>query len=163
MVIKVTFGSASFLFSGDLELEGIKKVVESYRNSTSLKADIMQVGHHGAKNSISGPWLNAVQPKYAIISCGKWNYGRKPDGKPTVFTTYAYAHPNKVAIDLLENNLPLRRPSSLTRKIGVTGSFQGSVPVFVDATITKVYATPWDGTVVVKAASTGTYSISTHN
>jgi hypothetical protein len=161
IVIKVTFGNASFLFSGDLELKGIKRVLEHYRGTSSLKADVLQIGHHGAKNAITEPWFSAIQPKYAIISCGQWNYGMLAGGKPKTFTTYAYAHPNKVAIDLLESKLPTRRPAPITKKIGVTGSYKGSIPVFTDATISKVYATPWDGNIVVKATSAGSYQIAT--
>jgi competence protein ComEC len=162
MVIKVTFGAASFLFSGDLEEQGIKTVLARYAGSNALRADVIQVGHHGSRNAITAKWLAAVKPKYAFISCGKWDDGKLPNGKPKTFTTYAYAHPHAEAVELLENSLVIKRPVAFSAVVGTKGSFRGSIPKFKTAQISKVYATPWDGTMIVAATATGRYRIATH-
>lgn len=38
----------------------------------------LQVGHHGSKSSSSITLLNALQPKYALISSGRWNPWKMP-------------------------------------------------------------------------------------
>ena len=41
-----------------------------------MSADVLKVGHHGSSSSTTYPWLRAVAPQYAVISCGKDNsYG----------------------------------------------------------------------------------------
>ncbi|ETT45686.1 putative S-layer protein [Paenibacillus sp. FSL R7-269] len=76
-VLKVTFKSNSFLFTGDAE-----KASESdmLADGTSLRADVLKVGHHGSNSSTSKPFLDAVKPSYAVISVGKNNYGHPDSG-----------------------------------------------------------------------------------
>ncbi|SDH50546.1 Metal-dependent hydrolase, beta-lactamase superfamily II [Mucilaginibacter gossypii] len=162
MVIKVTFGSASFLFSGDLEETGIAQVLNLYAGTNALKADVMQVGHHGSRNAITTQWISTIKPKYAFISCGHWDDGRLPNGKPKIYTTYAYAHPHIESVQILEDSLTATRPVAFTATVGTKGSYMGSIPQFTTKTIHKTYATPWDGTIVVTATSTGQYTFATH-
>lgn len=73
IVVKVEFGNNSFLFAGDAEEASEKEMLSKGLN---LKADLLKVGHHGSKYSSSNAFLNAVNPKYAVISVGKNNdYG----------------------------------------------------------------------------------------
>lgn len=46
IVTRIDFGEASFLFTGDLEKEGIEKMLAHYSREV-LEADVYQVGHHG--------------------------------------------------------------------------------------------------------------------
>ena len=50
---------------------------ESYfmENNYDLNADVLEVGHHGSKNSTSSAFINRVTPKTAIFSFGYNNYG----------------------------------------------------------------------------------------
>ncbi len=149
VVIKVLFGKASFLFTGDLETDGIKKVLNTY-NPSMLDVDILRVGHHGAANATTTAYLDAVTPEYAIISCGKWTYG-KTGGK---FNTYAYGHPRVNILDQLAAAIPGNRDSAITIK-AATGAKK-----FINYKVTKnIYATPWDQTINLEASSNGRYKL----
>lgn len=73
VVMRVTYREASFMLAADAEEEAEKDIVES---STDISSQVLQVGHHGSYSSSTNEWLEAVQPKIAIISCGYRNrYG----------------------------------------------------------------------------------------
>lgn len=72
-VIKLTYGSASFLFTGDAEKISEQEMLAK---GTDLNADVLKVGHHGSVSSTSPSFLQAVSPEYAVIMCGAGNdYG----------------------------------------------------------------------------------------
>lgn len=71
-VIKLTYGSTSFLFMGDAEVKSENDIIKSKEN---IKSDVLLVGHHGSNSSTSQKFLNAVNPKYAVIQVGKNSYG----------------------------------------------------------------------------------------
>ena len=70
IVIKLTYGSNTFLFTGDAESLSEKEMLEK---GYDLRADVLKVGHHGSTTSTSKGFLDAVSPKYAVISVGKDN------------------------------------------------------------------------------------------
>lgn len=73
IVMKVTYGDTSFLFTGDAEREAELDIIDS---GYDLSADVLKVGHHGSSTSTSYVFLREVMPEYAVISCGKNNsYG----------------------------------------------------------------------------------------
>lgn len=73
VVIKLQYGSTSFLFTGDANKLSESEMINKGFN---LEADMLKVGHHGSKTATSDQFLNEVNPKYAIISVGKDNkYG----------------------------------------------------------------------------------------
>ncbi len=77
-VLKLTYGSTSFLFTGDLEVPGEKYYINKYKDF--LKADVLKVGHHGSKSGSSSYFLNAAAPRISLISCGiKNKFGHPSD------------------------------------------------------------------------------------
>lgn len=73
VVSKLVYGSTTILFTGDAE-----KIIEYnlISSGASLAADILKVGHHGSKTSTTQGFLDAVRPRFAVISVGrKNNYG----------------------------------------------------------------------------------------
>jgi hypothetical protein len=49
----------------------------------NFQATVLKVGHHGGRHSSTTPWLEAIRPKAAVISCGVGNdYGHP--GKETL-------------------------------------------------------------------------------
>ncbi|MBP1557364.1 MAG: MBL fold metallo-hydrolase, partial [Oscillospiraceae bacterium] len=79
IILKLTHGENSFIFTGDAEREAEQAVLNSpYANE--LAADLLKVGHHGSESSTTYPFLRAVMPQYAVISVGNENsYGHPTD------------------------------------------------------------------------------------
>lgn len=65
IVLKVTFGDTSFLFTGDAEREEEQELLES---GYDLESTVLKVGHHGSDTSTSYLFLRTVNPQYAVIS-----------------------------------------------------------------------------------------------
>jgi competence protein ComEC len=74
IALKITYGSTSFLFTGDAEREAETALFERYGGI--LSSTVLKVGHHGSNTSTIYPFLREVMPDTAVISCGKGNsYG----------------------------------------------------------------------------------------
>jgi competence protein ComEC len=76
LVLAGQFGGARFVFTGDLDRENEKKVMEKYPN---LRADILKLGHHGSKTASDPAFLHQLQAQYGIISAGRFNRYHHPD------------------------------------------------------------------------------------
>ena len=77
IVLKITYGSTAFLFTGDAERE-VEQVM--LNRGADLSATVLKVGHHGSDTSTTYPFLREIMPEYAIISVGKGNsYGHPTD------------------------------------------------------------------------------------
>ena len=79
IVLKLTYGSNKFLFTGDAEGKVEKQILES-----GIESDVLKVGHHGSQYSSTLAFLKAVNPTYAVIQVGKNN---------------VYDHPKKVILN----------------------------------------------------------------
>ncbi len=92
IVIKLTYGENTFMFTGDAETLSETEMLNSFDD---LTADVLKIGHHGSTTSTSKKFLNAVNPKYAVISVGKDN---------------TYNHPTKTTMNKLEElKIPVYR------------------------------------------------------
>lgn len=77
IVLRITYGSTSFLFTGDAEREVEQALLN---RGAPLRSTVLKVGHHGSYSSTSYAFLREVAPQYAIISCGAGNsYGHPHD------------------------------------------------------------------------------------
>lgn len=73
IVIRLTYGAVSFLFTGDAEEDEETWILD---RGSDVRAQILKVSHHGSKNGTSEAWLNAASPEVAVISVGAENrYG----------------------------------------------------------------------------------------
>ncbi|MDR0434872.1 MAG: MBL fold metallo-hydrolase, partial [Gracilibacteraceae bacterium] len=73
IVLKLTYGDVSFLFTGDCERDEEADILAA---GFDLAATVLKVGHHGSSTSTSYPFLREITPRYAVISCGENNsYG----------------------------------------------------------------------------------------
>jgi len=84
LAFRVTYGEHSFLLTGDMEKPMENRLIA---DDKPLRADVLKVGHHGSKTSSSDLFLDAVQPRFAIISNGFEN---------------SFGHPNRDVLDRLE-------------------------------------------------------------
>jgi competence protein ComEC len=85
LVLKITYGARSFLFTGDAEREAEHELLEA---QLPLQADVLKIGHHGSRTSSTLEWLEAVKPSHAVISCGIRNRFGHPHGE-TMETLWA--------------------------------------------------------------------------
>ncbi len=86
VVLRLDFGKRSVLFTGDAETVSEAEMVEKYKNTDKLDADVLKVGHHCSGSSTSQAFLSLVSPSVALISCGVNN---------------SYGHPHRTVLDRL--------------------------------------------------------------
>jgi competence protein ComEC len=67
LVLKIAYGSRSFLLTGDME-RGIE--AQLLASGADLRADVLKVGHHGSRTSSTPAFLDAVAPSVALVSAG---------------------------------------------------------------------------------------------
>lgn len=80
IVFKLVYGDFSMLFMADAESEVEKELLEE---DADLSADVLKIGHHGSKTSTTDEFLDMVNPKYAVVSCGNGNDYNHPYGAVT--------------------------------------------------------------------------------
>lgn len=67
-VFRLQYDGFSMLFCGDMEAQAERDLLE---DGAALRADVLKVAHHGSDTSTSAALLEAVQPRYAVISSGE--------------------------------------------------------------------------------------------
>jgi competence protein ComEC len=86
MVLRLIFGNASILFTGDIESAGERALLA---NGGDLRAQILKVPHHGSATSSTASFIAAVHPEAAVISDGYLNNFHFPS--PAVVERYIAA------------------------------------------------------------------------
>lgn len=82
--------------TGDAENQIEKELL---RADEDVKATILKVGHHGSNTATTQEFLDAIKPKYALISCGQNN---------------KFNHPSKEVVDRLDKqNVSIVRTDEL--------------------------------------------------
>lgn len=99
IVGKLIYGTQSFMLTGDATTY-TENLIKWNEDNTTLKSNVLKLGHHGSHTSSSLPWLESVNPEIAIISAGKDN---------------RYGHPHK---DILERLKDLKIPYLATFEKG---------------------------------------------
>ncbi len=144
VVVRVDYGAASMLVTGDLETPAIADLIAFHRGSQLLNVDGYAVGHHGSANGTSVELLQAMSPDWAVIAAG-------PATRRGDYTAYQHGHPRTRIVTALLQSVKGTRPTVF--KPAATGQFK-----FVTRKISKaVYSTGWDGTVILEAASSGSW------
>ena len=78
-IIKVTYGSNTFLFTGDAP-------VDAQSQSVSGHVDVLKVSHHGSASGMDASLARKLTPTISVLSYGKNSYG----------------HPTQVVLDALK-------------------------------------------------------------
>ena len=68
LVIKLTYREVDILFTGDIGKKAEDRLIAS---GMDLRSEILKVPHHGSRTSSTAPFIDAVQPQYAIFSLGQ--------------------------------------------------------------------------------------------
>ena len=79
LVMKMYYHNFSVLFTGDIEEEAEKKILETYKSEKNkLVSNVLKVAHHGSKTSTIKEFLDTVNPQIALIGVGKNNMFHHP-------------------------------------------------------------------------------------
>jgi competence protein ComEC len=156
LVLRVDFGQFSLLLTGDLQTPGINALLAKYSSNPSIvDVDVYQVGHHGSHNATTAALVAAMSPDVAVFSMGPFDRER---GK---FIARKFGHPNHQAVEPLEAAVRCTRTPAL-QQIGLKGAFGRNPAVFEQRTISAgLFATGWDGSIVLTADSDGSFAIAT--
>jgi len=79
----MSYGNTSALLEGDAERKTERQIA-----GEQPQADLLKVGHHGSSTSTIPELLEAVHPRYAVISVGARN---------------VYGHPRREVLDRLDD------------------------------------------------------------
>ena len=114
-------GSDRFFIGGDIGLEGEKEILEA---GVDIQADVMLMNHHGSH--VSREFFQAVNPSWAVISCGAGN---------------SYGHPRQDTVELIQE---FRVPLFRTDKQGTITAVSHGQGITFDQEPCNDY-TPGDG------------------
>ncbi|MBQ2927513.1 MAG: MBL fold metallo-hydrolase [Oscillospiraceae bacterium] len=82
IVLRVEYGEASFLFTGDMETTAENDMLDYWDDASLFRADVLKVGHHGSNTSTGYRFLYEVDPDYGVISVGTDNSYGHPHEEP---------------------------------------------------------------------------------
>lgn len=151
LVIRVEYGDASFLFTGDLETPAIGDLVSRYANTQLLDVDVFAVGHHGADNGTTEPMLSAMTPVIAVIPVGDPNTAGVP------MSAWDHGHPRAAMIEILEHAISRHRNPAVNIMVFEQQEGQPIARRVMDA----IYATSRDGDIVIVASAQGVLQVRT--
>lgn len=86
VVSRIVYGNTALMLTGDAEKPAEEDILSKGLNCS---ADLLKAGHHGSRTSTSDEWIYAVNPQFAVFSCGMNN---------------DYGHPHKETVKRLEKN-----------------------------------------------------------
>ncbi len=72
LVVRLSFGEASLLLTGDIEKKG-EAALDLLAHERSLKTTVVKIPHHASKTSSSVAFIDDVAPQIAVASLGEDN------------------------------------------------------------------------------------------
>lgn len=82
VVLRLRIAQRTVLLTGDIEREAESDLADRVGG-----ADVIKIAHHGSRSSTTSPFLSAVSPHLALISCGRRNL---------------FGHPHREVLDALQ-------------------------------------------------------------
>jgi len=67
LVMRIVYGTESFLLTGDIESAAERKL----QSNGTIGSSVVKVPHHGSKTSSTAEFVNAATAKYAVVSAGR--------------------------------------------------------------------------------------------
>lgn len=147
LVIKVTYGAARFLFTGDLEAPAIETLLARPGMKALLASDVWLVGHHGSDNGTTHALLDAMKPQVAIFSSGDPSIQVK-------WTAWAYGHPRRSVVAMIDH--ATQRPRTPATDVLVADAAKSFSTYHLTHAL---YDTAWDGDIHVTARPDGTITV----
>ncbi|PJJ29518.1 ComEC/Rec2 family competence protein [Lacrimispora celerecrescens] len=87
-VLIMDYGNCRMLFTGDMEERGEEELLKRPGEKQMLAdVNVLKVAHHGSKYSSGEAFLDAIKPRWAVVSYGAGN---------------SYGHPHKEVLDRLK-------------------------------------------------------------
>lgn len=156
LVIRIDFGEAAFLFTGDLEETAIEDMLTLYEdNLAAFDVDVYVVGHHGSPNATTDRFLEAMTPQIAVISAGPAD-----DRSPS--SGWDHGHPRVALLQMMDEwpgVVSGVRDVPVT-VLAFTAQETEPVPVRVER---EIHSTSWEGTLVLRATTAGEFEFLTQD
>jgi len=160
LVVRVHYKNTTALLTGDSQTDGdggcdegqVDHLLERYHDTDLLKADIYKVGHHGSFNATDKEFVEAMSPKFAVISAG-----HKETKGPGQFHGFYFGHPREDVVAFLEETTSTRSPA-ITGYTYSKGTRDKNDTSTIDEgrQIRKaIYCTCWDQDVTVAVNTAG--------
>ncbi len=147
MVIRVDFGKVSYLLTGDIEEDALNEIGHWMYGSNLLDVDVLKVAHHGSYNGTTAHLLKQTTPEIAVIQMG-------PHTREYPWTAWKYGHPREVAVNMLLEGVTGRRKPKYVHV--ASWNKRERRRIWKRIRMRKaIYATGWDGHVVIEAATNG--------
>jgi len=90
LVCKLSYQNIDFLFTGDIEKEGLSEITNS-----NMAAEVLKIPHHGSVNCCDKEFYESVAPQAVVISVGADN---------------SFGHPSPEVVEYWKRkNIPLYR------------------------------------------------------
>ena len=89
LVVRACAELSCVLLTGDLDAAGERELLGWTRSrARTLRSDVLKVAHHGSRTSSGADFLDAVDPRLALMSAGRRN---------------SYGHPSPVVVERIES------------------------------------------------------------
>ena len=87
-VLKMDYKNCHMLFTGDMGEKEEHRLLERFGKEKLSEINVLKTAHHGSRYSSGEDFLEALSPRWAVISYGENN---------------SYGHPHKEVVERLEN------------------------------------------------------------
>lgn len=122
IVLRLVYGTQSFLFMGDAEGKQRAQRPDSARyverwlldsvGPAGLKSTVLKVAHHGSETSSTLPFIRAVDPRVVVVASGRRKYGPRFLPDPSTLRRYCDHNPAIRIYRTDENDAAERRTAA---------------------------------------------------